>query len=80
MADKKIPLDNTAAVIEFIKSLVRPLTNLAFVGLIIVMVYQGRFEEIPVIILAAGGLLTAQNAWERGKKRMSEINGKGKAE
>lgn len=57
---------------ELFKIIVRPYTIMWFIPLIAVMTYEGRFNEIPLLILVAGGLVTGEYWVERAVKRLKE--------
>lgn len=58
---------------DFFKAMVRPVLIVIFGVLVAIMTYEGRFDEIPVVILAFVGLLTLPYGAERVAKRWKEI-------
>ena len=56
--------------IEILKSLVRPVIILSTWLFILVMTYEGRFDEIPALILGLGIVITGEYGVERAIKRL----------
>lgn len=71
MSEKRMtPMQDLA---DFFKAMVRPFTIAVFIPLIAIMTYEGRFGEIPLVVLIAGGLVTGEYSLERILKRGKEI-------
>ena len=57
---------------DFLKSLVRPYIIFVFTPIIGLMLYEGRFDEIPYIMGIVLGLYTLEYSAERMIKRWKE--------
>ena len=58
--------------IEILKSLVRPIIILLTWFFILAMSYEGRFDEIPALILGLGVVITGEYGVERAIKRLKK--------
>ena len=58
--------------LDFMKAAVRPMTLAIFYPMIAIMTWEGRFNEIPIVILALVGLGTGEYWVERAIKRLKK--------
>ena len=61
------PIDE---LLEILKSLVRPVIIISTWFFILAMSYEGRFDEIPTLILGLGIVITGEYGVERAIKRL----------
>ena len=71
---------STEEVAEMFKAAVRPILIVSTWWMILAMAYEGRFDEIPYLILGAGVVIAGEYGLERAKKRWMEPKNQGKGD